>query len=70
MLIIQIKDKNNKIKTLTENNEALSLRVKTLERNSKEKGNQIISLKNKIFDLSETIEFWKNKFEKANRFFT
>ena len=60
----QIKDKNDKIKTLTENNEALSLRVKTLEKNNKEKDNQIISLKNKIFDLSETIEFWKNKFEK------
>ena len=61
---VQIKDKNNKIKTLTENNEALSLRVKTLEKNNKEKDNEIISLKNKIFDLSETIEFWKNKFEK------
>ena len=60
----QIKDKNDKIKTLTENNEALSLRVKTLEKNNKEKDNEIISLKNNIFDLSETIEFWKNKFEK------
>lgn len=46
-----IKDKNDKIKTLTENNEALSLRVKTLEKNNKEKDNQIISLKNKIFDF-------------------
>lgn len=64
----QIKDKNNKIKTLTENNEALSLRVKTLEKNNKEKDNEIISLKNKIFDLSETIEFWKNKFEKLINF--
>ena len=64
----QIKDKNDKIKTLTENNEALSLRVKTLEKNNKEKDNQIISLKNKIFDLSETIEFWKNKFEKVINF--
>lgn len=61
---VQIKDKNNKIKTLTENNEALSLRIKTLEKNNKEKDNEIISLKNKIFDLSETINFWKNKFEK------
>ena len=63
-----IKDKNDKIKTLTENNEALSLRVKTLEKNNKEKDNQIISLKNKIFDLSKTIEFWKNKFEKLINF--
>ena len=65
---VQLKDKNDKIKTLTENNEALSLRVKTLEKNNKEKDNEIISLKNKIFDLSETIEFWKNKFEKLINF--
>ena len=34
----QLKDKNNKIKTLTENNEALNLRVKTLNDMIKEKG--------------------------------
>ena len=60
----QIKDKNKKIKTLTENNEALSLRVKTLEKNNNEKDKEIISLKNKIFSLSNTIEYWKNRFEK------
>ena len=60
----QIKDKNDKIKTLTENNEALSLRVKTLEKNNNEKDKEIISLKNKIFSLLNTIEYWKNRFEK------
>ena len=60
----QIKDKNKKIKTLTENNEALSLRVKTLEKSNNEKDREIISLKNKIFSLSNTIDYWKNKFEK------
>ena len=60
----QIKDKNKKIKTLTENNEALSLRVKTLEKSNNEKDRKIISLKNKIFSLSNTIDYWKNKFEK------
>ena len=60
----QIKDKNKKIKTLTENNEALTLRVKTLENNNNEKDKEIISLKNKIFSLSNTIDYWKNKFEK------
>lgn len=49
-------------------NKALSLRVKTLEKNNKEKDIEIISLKNKIFDLSETIEFLKNKFEKLINF--
>ena len=33
----QLKDKNNKIKTLTENNEALDLRVKVLNDTIKEK---------------------------------
>ena len=61
---VQIKDKNKKIKTLTENNEALSLRVKTLEKSNNEKDKEIISLKNKIFSLSNTIDYWKNKFEK------
>ena len=37
----QLKDKNNKIKTLTENNEALNLRVKTLNNTIKEKDNEI-----------------------------
>ena len=60
----QIKDKNDKIKTLTENNEALSLRVKTLEKSNNEKDKEIISLKNKIFSLSNTIDYWKNRFEK------
>ena len=65
---VQIKDKNKKIKTLTENNEALSLRVKTLEKSNNEKDKEIISLKNKIFSLSNTIDYWKNKFEKLIEF--
>ena len=64
----QIKNKNKKIKTLTENNEALSLRVKTLEKSNNEKDKEIISLKNKIFSLSNTIDYWKNKFEKLIEF--
>ena len=42
---IIIKNKNNKIKTLTENNEALDLRVKTLNDTIKEKDNEISFLK-------------------------
>ena len=64
----QINNKNKKIKTLTENNEALSLRVKTLEKSNNEKDKEIISLKNKIFSLSNTIDYWKNKFEKLIEF--
>ena len=46
----QLKDKNNKIKTLTENNDALNLRVKTLNDTIKEKDNEIsfLNLKSTI----------------------
>ena len=33
-------------------------------KNNNEKDKEIISLKNKIFSLSNTIEYWKNRFEK------
>ena len=56
---IIIKNKNNKIKTLTENNEALDLRVKTLNDTIKEKDNEISFLKSKIHDLKNTLEYWK-----------
>ena len=65
---IIIKNKNNKIKTLTENNEALDLRVKTLNDTIKEKDNEISFLKSKIHDLKNTLEYWKNKFEKLISF--
>ena len=64
----QLKDKNNKIKTLTENNDALNLRVKTLNDTIKEKDNEISFLKSKINDLKNIIEYWKDKFEKLISF--
>lgn len=64
----QLKDKNNKIKTLTENNNALNLRVKTLNETIKEKDNEILFLKSKISDLKNTLEYWKDKFEKLISF--
>ena len=64
----QLKDKNNKIKTFTENNESLDLRVKTLNDTIKEKDNEISFLKSKIHDLKNTLEYWKNKFEKLISF--
>ena len=60
----QLKDKNNKIKTLSENNEALNLRVKTLNNTIKEKDNEISFLKSKIHDIQNTLNYWKDKFEK------
>ena len=64
----QLKDKNNKIKTLTENNEALNLRIKTLNDTIREKDNEISFLKSKIHNLKNTLEYWKDKFEKLISF--
>ena len=49
-------------------NEALNLRVKTLNDIIKEKDNEISFLKSKINDLKNTIEYWKDKFEKLISF--
>lgn len=48
--------------------EALNLRVKTLNDTIKEKDNEISFLKSKINDLKNTIEYWKDKFEKLISF--
>lgn len=61
---IFIENLSNKIKTLTENNEALNLRIKTLNNTIKEKDNEISFLKSKIKDIQDTLEYWKDKFEK------
>ena len=64
----QLKDKNNKIKTLTENNKALNLRVKTLNDTIIEKDHEISFLKSKMQDLKNTLAYWKDKFEKLISF--
>ena len=64
----QFKEKDKTIKTLTENNTALNLRVKTLNNNIKEKDNEISFLKSKISSLKNTVEYWKDKFDKLISF--
>ena len=64
----QFKEKDKIIKTLTENNTALTLRVKTLNNNIKEKDNEISFLKSKISSLRNAIEYWKDKFDKVISF--
>ena len=64
----QFKEKEKTIKTLTENNIALTLRVKTLNNNIKEKDKEISFLKSKISSLKNTIEYWKDKFDKLISF--
>lgn len=64
----QFKEKEKVIKTLTENNTALTLRVKTLSNNIKEKDNKISFLKYKISSLRNTIDYWKDRFDKLISF--
>jgi len=64
----QFKEKDKTIQTLTENNKALNLRVKTLNDTIKEKDNEILFLKSKIKDIQHTLEYWKDKFEKLISF--
>ena len=64
----ELKNKDIQIKTLAENNKALNLRVDTLNNTIKEKDNEISFLKSKINDLKDTLEYWKNKFEKLISF--
>ena len=64
----QFKEKDKTIKTLTENNAALTLRVKTLNNNIKEKDNEISFLKSKISSLRNTIDYWKDRFDKLISF--
>ena len=64
----ELKNKDKQIKTLTENNKALNLRVDTLNNTIKEKDNEISFLKSKINDLKDTLEYWKDKFKKLISF--
>ncbi len=51
---IFIENLNNKIKTLTENNEVLNLMAKSLNDTIKEKDNEISFLKSKMQDLKKS----------------
>lgn len=64
----ELKNKDKQIKTLIENNKALNLRVDTLNNTIKERDNEISFLKSKINDLKDTLEYWKDKFEKLISF--
>ena len=58
----EIRENRDKIKILTENNEALTLRVENLTKNIKNKDKEIEELKEENHSLKNTLEFWKDKF--------
>ena len=63
-----IQESHKQIQTLTENNEALQLRVDTLTRNNKVKDKQIKDLKEENLSLRQSLSFWKHKFLKVISF--
>ena len=63
-----IQENHKQIKTLTENNEALQLRVDTLTRNNKVKDEQIKDLKEENLSLRQSLSFWEDKFLKIISF--
>ena len=64
----QIQENQKEMQTLTENNEALQLRVDTLTRNNKDKDKQIKDLKEENLSLRQSLSFWKDKFLKIISF--
>ena len=64
----QLKNNNNKIKTLTENNKALNLRVESLNNIIKQKDKEISRLNSIITDIKSTLNYWKDKFDKLISF--
>ncbi len=64
----QIQENQKEIQTLTENNEALQLRVDTLIKNNKVKDKQIKDLKEENLSLRQSFSFWKDKFLKVISF--
>ena len=67
-MIRLIQENQKEIKTLTENNEALQLRVDTLTKNNKVKDKQIKDLKEEKLSLRQSLSFWKDKFLKVISF--
>ena len=64
----QLKEKNNKIRTLTENNKTLNLRVESLNNIIKEKDKEIFRLNSIITEIKSKLNYWKEKFDKLISF--
>lgn len=64
----ELQENREKIKILTENNNALSLKVKTLTKNIEKKDNEIDELKEENSNLKNTLDYFKNLFNKLVKF--
>lgn len=65
---VELQENRDKIKILTENNNALELKVKTLTKNIEKKDNKIEELQEENSRLKTTIDYFKNLFNKLVKF--
>ena len=64
----ELQENREKIKILTENNDALSLKVKTLSKNISNKDKEINELKKENHSLNQTLNYFKNLFSRLVKF--
>lgn len=64
----ELKEHRKKVKILTENNDALNIKVKSLEKKVDKQENDIDDLKDKNSKLQSTINFFENLFDRLVKF--
>ena len=65
---IELKENREKAKILTENNDTLNIKVKSLEKKIDKQENEIDNLKEKNSKLKSTINFFENLFDRLVKF--
>ena len=64
----ELQENRKKIKILTENNDALNIKVKSLEKKVNKQEDEIDDLKEKNSKLQSTINFFENLFDRLVKF--
>ena len=64
----ELKENREKVKILAENNDALNIKVKSLEKKIDKQENEIDDLKEKNSKLQSTINFFENLFNRLVKF--
>ena len=64
----ELKENREKVKILTENNDALNIKVKSLEKKIDKQEDEIDDLKEKNSKLQSTINFFENLFDRLVKF--
>ena len=64
----ELKENREKVKILTENNDALNIKVKSLEKKIDQQEDEIDDLKEKNSKLQNTINFFENLFDRLVKF--